>query len=174
MPRLIVTSGPLVGRRIEINRELTIGGAAASLDIHDDEASSLHAMLRSAGDEVEVKDLGSGTGTWVDGERIDQPATVGDGAALRVGLTTFIVEIDASADARDRTRPLVPTLPASPPATLPASPPATASYVPPTPYAPPTHGHRRRADTRRWGAAAASFATILATAAALVIYFALR
>ena|ERR1700737_4710117 len=167
MARLIVTSGPLAGRRYEIDREVIVGGGDAALRVVDDEASPRHAALRIVGDELEVEDLGSGGGTWVDGERIDQPRVLHDGATLRIGTTSFIVEIDAPTGDRHRTQPMLAAV-ALPPLARPTSPPPPAAYVA------PKHARRRRADTRLWMPAAATFAAIIATALALVIYFALR
>jgi pSer/pThr/pTyr-binding forkhead associated (FHA) protein len=167
MPRLIVTTGPLVGQRYEIDRELIIGGRDATLSIHDDAASPRHAAVRIIDDHLEVEDLGSSDGTWVDGERIHEPVILHDGATLRVGTTTFIVEIDAQTGERARTNPMLGTV------ALPAL--ADPTALPPSiPYAAPAHPRRRRADTRLWLPAAASFAAIIATAVALVLYFALR
>jgi pSer/pThr/pTyr-binding forkhead associated (FHA) protein len=167
MPRLILTNGPLVGRRYEIDRELTIGGPDATVTLHDDRASPHHAMLRMVSGELEVEDLGSPDGTWVDGERVEGPTVLSDGATLRVGTTTFIVEIDAGTDDRNRTQPHLRTL---------ALPPLADVKVDPlqVPYAAPAHARRRRPDTRMWLPAAATFAVIIATAVALVVYFALR
>jgi pSer/pThr/pTyr-binding forkhead associated (FHA) protein len=167
MPRLILTSGPLVGRRYEIDRELVIGRRDATLTIPDDQASPRHAALRMVDGELEVEDLGSSDGTWVDGERIEGPVILGDGATLCVGATTFIVEIDAWTSERGRTNPHLATLAHPPLADVKADPVLV-------PYAAPSHDRRRRADTRMWMPAAATFATIIVTAIALVIYFALR
>jgi pSer/pThr/pTyr-binding forkhead associated (FHA) protein len=167
MPRLILTNGPLVGRRYEIDPELIIGGPDATLTIHDDQASPQHAALRIVGVELQVEDLGSSNGTWVDGERIEGPVTLHDGATLLVGTTSFIVEIDAGMDDRDRTQPKLATLALPPLASTEADPPRV-------PYAAPSLARRRRADTRLWMPAAATFAAIIATAIALVAYFALR
>jgi pSer/pThr/pTyr-binding forkhead associated (FHA) protein len=167
MPRLIFTNGPLVGRRYEIDRELTIGASDATLTIDDDQASPRHAVLRTVGDELLVEDLGSSGGTWVDGERIDAPVSLRDGATVRVGSSTFIVEIDAGASDRNRTQPVLPTL-ALPPLAERAPNPSQA------PFAAPSHRKRRRADTRLWMPAAATFVTIIATAITLIVYFAVR
>jgi predicted component of type VI protein secretion system len=167
MPRLILTNGPLVGHRYEIDRELVVGAHDAPLTIPDEQASAHHAALRMIDGELQVEDLGSAGGTWVDGERIDGPVILRDGATLRVGTTNFIVEIDAWASERNRTNPNLATIPLLPLAGV-GKEPVRA------PYAAPAHDRRHRADTRMWLPAAATFAAIIATAVALVIYFALR
>jgi hypothetical protein len=167
MARLIVTNGPLVGERYEIDAELIIGGPGGAVSTSADALSPRHTALRIIGEDVEVEDLGSSGGTWVDGERIRQAVIVRDGAAVRVGTTTFIVEIDARTGDRARTNPMVGTVALPPLADPRALPPSI-------PYAAPVLPRRRRADTRLWLPAAATFAAIIATAVALVIYFALR
>ncbi len=167
MARLIVTNGPLLGQRYEIDGELIIGGRGATLSTSADPASPSDAALRIIGDQVELEDLGSSSGIWVDGERILRPVIVRDGAAVRIGKTTFIVEIDARTGERARTNPMVGTVALPPLADPTALPPSLA-------YAAPELPRRRRADTRLWLPAAASFAAIIATAVALVLYFALR
>ena len=173
MPRLILTSGPLVGRRYEIDRELVIGARDATLTIDDEQASPQHAALRIVGGELQLMDLGSSSGTWVDGERIEAPVVLEDGATLRIGTTTFIVEIDAWTSERNRTQPHLVAL-SLPPALPPLA--AAAGRADPlrAPYVAPAHARRRRADTRMWLPAAATFAVIIATAIALMVYFALR
>ena len=155
MPRLIVTNGPFIGRRLEIDLELKVGG---------DSGAPPGAVLRNLAGALQVEDLGSGHGTWVNGVRIDEPVVLSDGAELQVDAATYIVEIDDDEVDRRRTNPTLAALPAL------ARPAAPA----PAPYIPPPHARRRRADSRRWLPAAATFATIVATAVALVIYFALR
>jgi FHA domain len=155
MPRLIVTNGPLAGRRLEIDAELLVGGHSGSPG---------GAVVRNIAGALQVEDLGSGPGTWVNGVRIAEPVMLSDGAELQVDTTTYIVEIDDDEVDRRRTNPALVALPALARPAVPA----------PAPYVPPPHAHRRRADSRRWLPAAATFATIIATAVALVIYFAIR
>lgn len=167
MPRLILTNGPLVGRRYEIDRELVIGAHDATVTIQDDQLSPQHAVLRMVGDELQIEDLDSASGTWVDGARIGEPVKLRDGDTLRVGGTTFIVEIDAGIGDRNRTQPNLATIALPPLAGV------KAEQLR-APYTAPSHERRRRADTRLWLPAAATFAVIIATAIGLLIYFALR
>lgn len=166
MPRLIITNGPLAGGRYEVGHELVLGGSEDRIGVAGDEATPHRAVVRTVGGDLQIEDLGSDHGTWVNGERIAGPVVLSDGTELRVGSTIFIVEIDAQAIDRNRTQPELATIPLPPlaPSVTPAG----------TPYAPPALARRRRADTRRWIPAAATFATIIATAVALMMYFALR
>jgi hypothetical protein len=69
-------------------------GADADLRINDPGVSRRHAELRLTTDDrnpsVEVHDLDSTNGTFVDGRRVDS-APVSDGATVRVGNTDLVV-----------------------------------------------------------------------------------
>jgi DNA-binding NtrC family response regulator len=52
--------------------EITFGRSrGAIVSVKDDDVSRLHARIRRAGDALDVEDLGSRNGTWVNGERIE-------------------------------------------------------------------------------------------------------
>jgi hypothetical protein len=65
-------------RELAVGEELTIGREGADLTLaDDDEVSRDHAALRALPDGgVEVRDLGSRNGTFVDGTRIEEQATL--------------------------------------------------------------------------------------------------
>jgi hypothetical protein len=150
MTTLHIKSGPRAGQIIEVQGDLTIGRQNSDLTIEDGDLSRHHAMLRHTAEGVEVEDLGSKNGTFVDGHRIDRPTLVGRGAQLALGST--VLEVDAMSEA-----PVMPTstletaggaMAASPaaggPATSAASPatpaaggPATSAASPATPAASP-------------------------------------
>src|SRR5690349_12734612 len=92
MARLRVTSGPGAGNSIEINGQIVLGRHDADYIVDDTEVSRRHAVVRPLRGGLEVEDLGSANGTFVDGQRIEQPATVGGGARIRLGTTEFAVE----------------------------------------------------------------------------------
>lgn len=63
------------------------------LQFDDPSVSRRHAQLRACGDQLIVEDLGSRNGTFVNGQRIDQPVSLRPGddvvfgaCGLRVGL----------------------------------------------------------------------------------------
>jgi DNA-binding winged helix-turn-helix (wHTH) protein len=61
--------------------------------------SRRHALIRIAGDEATVEDLGSKNGTFVADRRLDSPTRLADGDLLRVGsvqLTFNVIRISAS------------------------------------------------------------------------------
>jgi FHA domain-containing protein/VWA domain-containing protein len=93
---LIVVSGALAGRRVEIGAQPTsIGKGPATLQIDDDPAvSTRHAELALRGDAFVVTDLGSTNGTFVNNQRIAQPTRLGDGDLLRFGNTQMKFRIE--------------------------------------------------------------------------------
>src|SRR5215210_6328999 len=101
MASLVITSGQLEGRRIEVTQELVIGRENVDVEIDDAELSHRHFAVRPVAGGLEVEDLGSRNGTRVDGTRIDRPTRVRDGAVLRAGMTTLAVEVPHGAAADD-------------------------------------------------------------------------
>jgi hypothetical protein len=66
--------------------------AEAVVTLPDRLASRTHAALRfeSASERWTLHDLGSRNGTWLDGERIDRPRELRDGAVIRVGTSELL------------------------------------------------------------------------------------
>lgn len=93
MPSLFVKDGPLAGRRVVVAAELLIGRADADLTIDDPLVSRRHAIVRPGAGVLEIEDLGSTNGTWVNGERIDQARQLSRGDTVNVGSTQIEVEI---------------------------------------------------------------------------------
>jgi FHA domain len=98
LPAVVVTAGPEAGRRVELGQEVAIGRQDADLVVEDPEVSRRHAVLRRSGGSVIVEDLDSTNGTFVNGERIRNPVTVGPGDQVRVGRTTLEIEPDRRSD----------------------------------------------------------------------------
>jgi len=164
---LVITQGPLAGRRIDLDGELVIGREDAGLTIEDEELSRRHAVVRVVGGGVEIEDLGSRNGTFVNGRRIDGVTKLGGGDSLRLGRSVFAIEVAA------RSAETV----ASPVAAATAVPSVSAaSGVPSDPFgslAPPT-GRRQRGGiaSRQLLPMLLSWGAVVAVAAALVVYFA--
>jgi hypothetical protein len=92
MASLWVISGSRAGQSVTVTSEVVIGRRNADLTIDDDPGvSRRHAAVRLDGGQLEVEDLGSSNGTFVDGSRIEGPVKVGGGAKIRVGRTEFEV-----------------------------------------------------------------------------------
>jgi Inner membrane component of T3SS, cytoplasmic domain len=98
LPAVVVQTGPEAGRRVELGIEVAIGRQDADLVLEDPEVSRRHAVLRRSGESVVVEDLDSTNGTFVNGERIRSPISVGPGDQVRVGRTTLEIEPDQRAD----------------------------------------------------------------------------
>ena len=99
MAHLVITSGQLEGRRIEVVHELVVGRENVDVEVDDAELSRRHFAVRPVAGGLEVEDLGSRNGTRVDGTRIDGPTRVRHGAVVTVGMTTFAVEVPQEAPA---------------------------------------------------------------------------
>ena len=108
MPTVVVTTGPEAGRRVELDLEVAIGRQEGDLVVEDPEVSRRHAVLRRSGGSVVVEDLDSTNGTFVNGERIRTPMTLGPGDQVRVGRTTLEIEPDQRADDTIVSTPLRP------------------------------------------------------------------
>jgi pSer/pThr/pTyr-binding forkhead associated (FHA) protein len=72
------------------------GREGADVLIDDPEVSRQHALVRPADGALEVTDLGSVNGTFVNGERIYEPTRIATGDLVGVGRHTFEAEITAS------------------------------------------------------------------------------
>lgn len=95
MATLTITSGPAQGQSTECDREIVVGREGVDLVIDDDQASRRHTAIRPGPRGVEIEDLGSLNGTFVDGRKISAIATLTSSATLRIGQTNFTLEIAA-------------------------------------------------------------------------------
>jgi pSer/pThr/pTyr-binding forkhead associated (FHA) protein len=89
----VFARGALAGQRHEIASEVSIGREGADLTLEDAEVSRRHAVIRPTGDSVEISDLGSANGTFVNGERIRDARLLEDGDVVRIGQTSLFVEV---------------------------------------------------------------------------------
>ena len=92
MARLRVVSGPAAGRTVDIEGEIVIGREDTDFEIDDPELSRRHAVVRRFNNRLQVEDLGSTNGTFVDGTRIAEPTLLGGGAQIKIGTTVLAVE----------------------------------------------------------------------------------
>ena len=93
MRTLKVISGPDEGRSIEVEEEVVIGREDADLELADPEISRRHAAVRPVEGGVEIEDLGSMNGTFVNGDRISEAVTLRVGGKMRVGTSEIDVEV---------------------------------------------------------------------------------
>jgi predicted component of type VI protein secretion system len=100
MPTLTVRGGPLTGHTVELRPplgELIVGRADAGFVIDDSAMSRHHARFELADGRLEVTDLGSANGTFVNGERVVGEMRLRTGDELRLGnsrLTFYVVGDD--------------------------------------------------------------------------------
>ncbi len=89
--RLVITSGAKEGLELPLNNQpLTIGRSSESgLVIRDDYTSTHHARLVLWGDEWVIQDLDSTNGTFLNGNRVNAPASVPLNTPIKIGTTTF-------------------------------------------------------------------------------------
>lgn len=189
MARLRVVSGPSAGLTVDVDEELVIGREDTDLALDDDEMSTRHAVVRRHANRLQVEDLGSTNGTFVDGTRIAEPTLLGGGAEIKVGTTVLVVEgvlpvTDPSADIvqpRNVTRVSAAISDKAPAPATSAPVAATATAAPPAlapvqlvvgEFRPPQPSRRQPGlASRSWVPVALSFGTVIIVAIALVIYF---
>lgn len=194
MARLRVVSGPAAGQTVDIEEEIVIGREDTDLAIDDLELSRRHAVVRRFANRLQVEDLGSTNGTYVDGNRIAEPTLLGGGAEIRIGTTIMVVEgvlpVGSTesgrelGDAQPRNVTRVsqavggntaqPQTAAAPPSSEPIPIPSATQTQPTQPLAPfhpPTQRRQKGLASRSWVPVALSFGTVIIVAIALVIYF---
>lgn len=172
MTVLVVTEGPLAGRRIDLDGELVIGREDAGLTIDDEEISRRHAILRTHAEGVEVEDLGSRNGTFVNGQRIATATRLAGGDSLKLGRSVFAIELSrAAATVASPVQATVTT-----PSAAVNVPSATSGGVPSEPFgalaAQAVRRPRRGIASRQLLPMLFSWVAVVAVAIALVIYFA--
>jgi len=81
------------GTLYELDGEVTVGrsNGCGIPTTYDSYSSTVHARLYRSGGQVWVEDLGSTNGTFVNSERITQPARLAKGDLLQIGATVFEV-----------------------------------------------------------------------------------
>jgi pSer/pThr/pTyr-binding forkhead associated (FHA) protein len=89
---LAVLDGAESGRRIRIAERVTLGrGEEAGVFIDDPEISRTHAAIGPTTHGLELQDLSSLNGTWVNGERITRPTLLAPGDVVKLGVTRLEV-----------------------------------------------------------------------------------
>ncbi|MEA2389842.1 MAG: hypothetical protein QOG41_2615 [Thermoleophilaceae bacterium] len=92
---LQIIEGPNAGSSLDVEGAAVIGRdpASAALVLQDSEASRRHASLIPEGQSLNVEDLGSTNGTFVNGERLVGARVLVPGDRLRVGTTVLEVAL---------------------------------------------------------------------------------
>ncbi len=71
---------------------------SSHLRLEDEAVARMHAMIEVAGDDLRIIDLGSSTGTQLNGEPVRSNAPLHDGDQLRVGPYRIEVQLHAAAE----------------------------------------------------------------------------
>ena len=93
MRTLKVISGPAAGTSLGVEKEIVIGREGADLTIPDPQISRRHTLVRPVDEGIEVEDLGSLNGTFVNGERVSAPVTLTAPGKIKVGDSEIDVEL---------------------------------------------------------------------------------
>jgi pSer/pThr/pTyr-binding forkhead associated (FHA) protein len=113
-PSLVVISGTGLSRQIPITFNGIVLGRDARLGppfSTDEFVSRSHVWVRRHGGGVEVTDLGSANGTYVNGVRVRAPTRIQDSDMLRIGQIQLKLampgEPDQAVATRERQAPLL-------------------------------------------------------------------
>lgn len=91
-----IIEGPEAAKVFRIARPtVTLGRSNADIVLNDHESSREHAKIEVRGMSVFLHDLDSRNGTWVDGERIDQPVEIFNQTEFQIGGTTLMLIVTA-------------------------------------------------------------------------------
>jgi S1-C subfamily serine protease len=86
-----IRTGALSGSTFAVERRLVIGSdPSCDISLDDPEVAEEHASLRVHDGALEIRDLGSGSGTFVNARRISAPTRLGSGDEVRVGSTVLV------------------------------------------------------------------------------------
>jgi S1-C subfamily serine protease len=95
-----VRTGPLAGRYFEVTRRIVIGSDPSCDAVLDDpEVSEEHASLRLHEGALEIRDLDSASGTFVNARRILAPTALRPGDEVRLGSAVLVTAQRAAAAA---------------------------------------------------------------------------
>jgi pSer/pThr/pTyr-binding forkhead associated (FHA) protein len=166
---------PVSGRRHRVSLDAVIGREGCEIEISDPQVSRRHAALRGVEGGIGIEDLGSRNGTLVNGERVDGVRALREGDEVHVGETVLLFElaagVAAAAPADGAARGDVPAPDPVPSVVRRAAPLEAAG---PPAFAPVTRRKIRGSAARRVEATVISYGVVVATAIALIVYFATR
>ena len=91
---LVIETGALAGRRLDVRDELVIGREKADLLLDDPEVSRQHACLRLSSGGLLIEDLGSRNGTRVNDRPIGEARRLADGDVILIGETRMVVVLE--------------------------------------------------------------------------------
>jgi pSer/pThr/pTyr-binding forkhead associated (FHA) protein len=89
-----ITTDPRRGVVLDTLPAMIGRDASAEVNVEDSFVGTCHCIVDRDGDRLRVLDLGSRTGTFVNGHRVRRAAFLMPGDRLTVGRTSFIVQYD--------------------------------------------------------------------------------
>jgi FHA domain-containing protein len=139
-----IVKGNAAGTQITVGTELLIGRSAQGEGRlgEDPEISRQHARVTRTPQGLQIEDLGSTNGTFVNGKRLTAPQQLNPGDTIEVGTTTLQLA-DAAGRAPQVTAVTAQPVPPPPPAAQPPQAPPPQAPPPaagPPPPAPPPAG----------------------------------
>jgi hypothetical protein len=102
---LELLTGDQAGTRYQLSGPAAVIGRSPEVDIPFPDERSLsrrHGEVRLRDGTVEVRDLGSQNGTFLNGKRLAEPAVLTDGARLRLGRVAFAAHVASAEPAAER------------------------------------------------------------------------
>ena len=86
-PVLVAQQGPLEGQRWYVSTELTIGRSPeCAIQIDDRQVSRIHARVFPGNHSIDLEDLGSKNGTFIQGKPITGKINLEDGEVFQIAL----------------------------------------------------------------------------------------
>jgi predicted component of type VI protein secretion system len=92
-----IEQAPSQGTEHSVEAGMTIGREGCDITLGDPDVSRRHAEIQISNGTLSIMDLGSTNGTFVNGERIDQPRALQDGDEVRIGAVVWRLRAPAGA-----------------------------------------------------------------------------
>jgi predicted component of type VI protein secretion system len=92
-----IEQSPSQGAEHAVEQGTTIGREGCDITLGDPDVSRRHAEIQISNGDILISDLGSTNGTFVNGERIDQPRSLRDGDEVRIGAVVWRLRAPAGA-----------------------------------------------------------------------------
>jgi len=98
-PVILAHSGPLNGMKWSLSQNVSIGrDVECDIVINDRQVSRIHAQMNILGlNEIQLTDLNSKNGTYVNGELINKPVKLKDGDEIKIALVQEFVFVSSDA-----------------------------------------------------------------------------